>query len=114
MEHTPYIHKGTIRGFSGSWGSGLASVVIENSNGFAVMVPVENGAFVRAAEDAFGNVIAPGHTVNVDALAGQEIFYWFDELGMLMSGFLPVAEADEEFEEQYRSQPTEDDMLGLE
>lgn len=82
----PTTYRGTIDGFEGSWQSGLGYLVI---NGMPVMC--ENAPTVRALEGAFGDVIGEGHTVNTKALAGKEIIYSVDDLGLLM-GLTPVDE----------------------
>ncbi len=80
----PTTYKGTIQGFSGSWGSGLGYLVIDGRP-----VPCENAQTVRCLDAAFGNVIAPGHTVDNRAVHGREIVYSVDDFGMLL-GFSPI------------------------
>jgi len=58
------IHRGIIKGFSGSWGSGLGYLSIEDSKTSIVeSIPCDNGATVRALEGCFGNVIGKGHCI---------------------------------------------------
>ena len=76
--------KGTINGFSGSWGSGIGYLVIDERP-----VPCENGATVRALAGAFPGFISAGHCVDNQAIAGKEIVYSVDELGML-ANFTPA------------------------
>jgi hypothetical protein len=78
------ISHGVIDGFSGSWGSGLAYLIIDGQP-----VPCDNGATVRALESCFGNVTAPGHLVNQEGIVGREICYSVSPWGVLES-FSPV------------------------
>ncbi|GAJ02911.1 unnamed protein product, partial [marine sediment metagenome] len=65
------IRKGRLIQFRGSWGSGLGTLEIEDSEtGEREQVPCDNGATVRALEAAFGNVITPVHTANGDGYKG--------------------------------------------
>ena len=102
------IRKGIIRGFSGSWGSGLAFLQIQDSEtGIVQNVPCENGATVRALEGAFGNVIGKAHNVKQDAgFLGQEIFWSLADYGV-MEGFMPVDLATSDFFELYEKQQKE-------
>lgn len=79
-------HRGTIAGFRGTWGSGIAQLDLEDGRS----IPCENAPTVRALAAAFPDVIGPGHTVNVEALKGIEIEYWYDDLGLMLGGFRPV------------------------
>ena len=81
------MHRGTITGFQGTWGSGLGCLLVDY-----VRVLCENAPTVRALEGAFGDVIAPGHTVNQEAIIGREIYYSMDDLGLVLGGFTPVDE----------------------
>ena len=87
------LQKGTILGMSGSWGSGIATLSLQVSDGMKINVLCENGQTVRALNACFGNVISPGHRINMDAIRGKEIYFSIDDMGML-EGFSPV-EADE-------------------
>jgi len=88
------IKKGKLIQFHGSWGSGLATLEIEDSEtGARELVPCDNGTTVRALEAAFGSVITPGHTANGDGYKGQEVYWSYDELGLVLAGFTPVADA---------------------
>lgn len=77
--------QGKITGFSSSWGSGIATLLIDG-----VPILCENAPTARALDACFG-CIADGHTVDVDKFIGQEITYEIDELGMLLS-FAPLEE----------------------
>ena len=88
------IRKGRLIQFHGSWGSGLGILVIEDSKtGVPEHVPCDNGATVRALEAAFGDVITPEHTANGNGYKGQEVYWSYDELGLVLEGFTPVADA---------------------
>ena len=79
----PITCKGTIEGFVGSWGSGIAILAIQRDDGVPDWPFCENSSTVRALDAAFGNVIAPDHCVNNDALKGKRIVYTLDDMGML-------------------------------
>ena len=98
------LRKGKIRGFKGSWMSGLGALVIEDSeNGTVEDVHCDNGATVRALDACFGNVIGEGHTVNDKAWKGQEIYWSYDDMGLILGGFTPVEGASEELHDMYES-----------
>lgn len=89
----PRIRRGTIQGICGSWGSGLATLVLTAPDGNAVGVACDNGATVRALDAAFGDVIGPGHSIKSQGgHIGQDIWYWLDDMGLCLAGFLPVGE----------------------
>lgn len=96
------IMKGTIERFVGSWGSGLGYLVIDG-----VSVPCENGPTVRALDACFGDVITFGHSVNQEAIKGKEIYWSYDEFGLILGGFTPVEDADPEVVEAYESQESQ-------
>ena len=106
MTDTITIHKGVIKGFHGSWGGGMGLLTIEDSRpGTVESVPCDNGSTVRALDAAFGDVIGNSHDVRTqDGHIGQEIYWSYDEIGLCLGGFMPVAEADPELEEKYESQ----------
>jgi hypothetical protein len=95
------ILKGTITAFGGSWGSGLGFLAIDG-----IGIPCDNAPTVRALEGAFGDVIAPNHSVNQAAIIGKEIYYSVDDIGVL-DGFTPVDEASEELVEAYENPQVE-------
>lgn len=86
------MRKGIIKKFSGSWGSGLGFLIIEDSvTGEVESVPCDNGPIVRALEGCFGNVIGNNHNVKKDAgYIDQEIYWDYDDLGLTLEGFTPV------------------------
>ncbi len=91
------IRKGRLIQFSGSWGSGLGRLEIEDSEtGVHEFVPCDNGATVRALEGAFGNVITDEHTANGSGYKDQEVYWSLDEFGLVLEGFTPVEEASPE------------------
>lgn len=94
------IKKGKLIQFGGSWGSGLGLLEIKDSEtGVCERVPCDNGATVRALEAAFGNVITEGHTANGNGYRGQEVYWSYDELGLVLGGFTPVEDASPELAE---------------
>jgi hypothetical protein len=97
------MRRGRIVRFEGSWMSGLGALVIEDHfTGCAEHVYCENAQTVRCLEGAFGDVIAPGHTVNQAAIAGREIFWSADGLGVLL-GFSPVEGMDPDMLVQFET-----------
>jgi len=96
------IRKGRLIQFRGSWGSGLGTLEIEDSEtGEREPVPCDNGATVRALEAAFGNVITPVHTANGGGYKGREVYWSLDEFGLVLAGFTPVELASEELKAHY-------------
>ena len=84
-------YRKTINGLHGSWGSGLATLCFQDGSS----VYCDNGATVRAMDAAFGDVIAEGHCINSEALAGKEIIVILDDMGMnMLEGFCPVDDWD--------------------
>jgi len=79
--------QGRITGFSGSWGSGIATLYIDG-----MPIHCENAATVRALDACF-DCIGENHTVCPGKLIGQEIEYTVDELGLLL-GFSPLEEGE--------------------
>ena len=72
------MDRGTIDGFMGSWGSGLAHLIIDGQP-----VPCDNAATVMALEACFGGVITPGNTVSQESIVGREIRYSVSPWGVL-------------------------------
>jgi len=97
------IKKGKLIQFHGSWGSGLATLEIEDSEtGVHEHVPCDNGATVRVLDAAFGNVITEAHTANGDGYKGREVYWSYDELGLVLGGFTPVEDASPELVDCYQ------------
>jgi hypothetical protein len=90
------MKRGKIIGLEGSWGSGIATLYVEDSNGDTIPLYCENSPTIKALDNAFGGVIAPGHRVNVDAIKGKIIYYSEDNMGML-EGFTTEVGYDEDF-----------------
>lgn len=94
------VRKGKLKGFRGSWESGLGFLVIEDSEtGSIEEIPCENGPTVRALEGCFGNVIGDAHCVKPDQEAGfydREVYWSVDKFGFVLAGFTPIDEATEE------------------
>ena len=84
------MYRGTIDGFSGSWGSGLGFLIIDSQ-----LVPCDNAATVRALDACFGDVIAPGHLVDQGSIVAQEIWYSVSPWGVL-EAFSPVEKEEQD------------------
>ena len=97
------IKKGEIMDFQGSWGSGIATMVIKREDGKIERVPCENTQTTRALDSAYGGIEA-GHSFNVKNIKGKEIYYSMDDMGLVMGGFMPVEQADQELETKYLKQ----------
>jgi len=95
--------KGRIVNFIGTWGSGVATLVLRDQKGKEVKMAVENAPTVRALDSAFGGVIGEGHTVNLDAIKGKWIEYEYDQYGAVkyMTSFNPVGKFQDRLEEVY-------------
>ena len=88
------VRKGRLIQFHGSWGSGLGTLEIEDSEtGAHELIPCDNGATVRALEAAFGDVITEGHTADGGGYKGHEVYWSLDEFGLVLEGFTPVEDA---------------------
>lgn len=99
------IRKGTIVGFSGSWSSGMATLVIKDSRtGVEETIPCENTSTVRALDAAYGGIIGNDHTASVDSIKGKEIYWAMDDMGIMLGGFQPVEEASEDLVNEYEAQ----------
>jgi len=82
---------GTILDFRGSWGSGIATLTVEDSKGQKRTIQCENAPTVRALDAIFGDVITPSHRVDVEKIIGRKIRYSVDDLGIL-TGIAPEEE----------------------
>lgn len=83
------MRRGTIQGFAGSWGSGIATLTIREGDS-TVAIPCENAPTVRALAAMFPDVIGDGHCVNVGALEGQEVQFCMDDMGLMLGGLAPM------------------------
>ena len=86
---------GIIRGFRGSWSSGIGLLMIQDSNtGEIESVPCENASTIRALDDCFGNIIEAGNVVSQARfeLGDLEIDWDFDDLGIMLGWFSPVGD----------------------
>lgn len=77
---------GTVVSFQGSWGSGLATLVLRSDDGQVHSIPCDSGATVRALAAAFGDGVIGAHPNNVPALRGRRIRAFNDEMGMMLAG----------------------------
>lgn len=99
------IYKGTIRGFTGSWASGLGFLTIADEDGVEIAVPCDNGPTVRALESMVGGgFITKNHSVDNDAIVGLEVYWCYDDFGLCLGGMTPVEDASEEMTELYEAQ----------
>lgn len=102
------IYKGKLKGFRGSWESGLGYLLIEdNETGSVDSIPCDNGPTVRALEACFGNAIDKAHTVKCDQEAGfydKEVYWSYDDFGLTLAGFTPVDEAPDKIVEYYEKE----------
>jgi len=99
------LNKGILREFRGSWGSGIGQLLIEDSDtGVTAAIPCENTSTVRALEACFGSVITPGHTASGNGFKGQEVFWSYDEFGLILGGFTPVKGAPAELIEAFEAE----------
>lgn len=106
------IRKGTLLQFSGSWGSGMGLLHIQDSDTLAVeSVPCENAPTVRALEACFGNVITPGHTASGDGYKGREVYWSCDEMGLMLAAFTPVEDASDELIAAYEAGKENEDVV---
>jgi hypothetical protein len=84
---TTTVYRNTILGFSGSWGSGLATLIFEEG----LQVPADNGPLGRALIGAF-DAASPGHSIDNRKIAGQEIVWFYDDFGLILAGFIVYAD----------------------
>jgi len=99
------LNKGILKEFRGSWGSGIGQLLIEDSDtGITEAIPCDNAPTVRALESCFGNVITPGHAAGGNGFKGQEVFWSYDELGLILGGFTPVKDAPEKVIEAFEAE----------
>jgi len=78
-------YKGKLKAFRGSWGSGLGFLEFYDR----APVPCENAPTVRALDSCFGDFIAANHSIDNTAIAGREIAFSVDAIGVLF-GFTPL------------------------
>jgi uncharacterized protein YPO0396 len=97
------IFKGKIVSFTSPRDSGIGYLNIKDSATELVFsIPCEKTSTIRALESCFGNVIgsdrrvskAGGHTF-------QEIFWFYDQDGRFLKGFVPVNQAPKEIADFY-------------
>jgi len=76
--------QGKIKSVAASWGSGIITLDVIDPDGKTVAVHGDNGPTVRALDSLFG-CIGPGHSINVNAIIGQEIEYSLTDWGTIES-----------------------------
>ena len=94
------VRKGTIVSLRGTWGSGLAELVVDEQIGDEVKrvaVTCDNAPTVRALDSCFGNVIGSAHTIDnrEGGHLGKEIYFSVGDFDVL-EAFTPVADAPPE------------------
>lgn len=103
------IMKGKLLQFRGTWGSGIGCLVIEDSEtGDVEVIPCDNAPTVRALDACFGNVITAGHTARGIGYKGKEVYWSYDEMGLILAGFTPVEDASEELITLYNRERGDD------
>ena len=90
------IHLSKILAFRGSWNSGLGELVLENEDKTVTTIPCDNGPTVRGLQAAFGDFITPNHTASGPGPIGQWIYWSYDDMGLVLGGFIPFDNADPE------------------
>ena len=80
---------GIIKDFQGSWGSGVATLVLKVGRKTET-IHCENAPTVRALASMFPGVIVEGHCVNVDALRGQRVQFALDDMGLMLGALAPA------------------------
>jgi len=87
------IKRGIIRGLAGSYHSGIAILgVVDNETKELVKIPCENGQTIRALNNIFPGFIVGGYCADEAVILNKEIFYWYDDLGLLLAGIAPVCD----------------------
>ncbi len=91
------LFKGKIKDFSGSWGSGLGTLHIEDSETGSIQgIPCENAQTVRCLEAAFGNTITDAHTANGSGYKNKVVYWAYDDMGLTLGWFIPIKEASQD------------------
>lgn len=80
---------GTIKDFRGSWGSGIATLVLE-VGGHVKHIHCENVPTVQALDAMFPGAIDIGHTINVDVIRDQVIEFEIDGQSGILLGIGPA------------------------
>ena len=86
------MNRGIIVGFRGSWSSGIAELLIKDKKGVIKAIPCENTATVRALDACYGGVIKSGRTASEKPFVGKNIFYEYDEMGLMLGSFAPACD----------------------
>lgn len=95
------VYKSEIIQFCGSWGSGVGYLMLRDEEGYLTHVPCQNSPTVRALEDAFGNVITENPTANGKGYKNQWIYWYWDDFGLTLGGFVPEEYANDALKELY-------------
>jgi len=97
------IFKGKIVTFKGCPDSRIGYLNIKDSaTGLVFSVPCEKTPTIRSFESFFGNVIGSDRRVNkVGGHTFQEIFWFYDQDGGILKGFVPVDQVPNEIADLY-------------
>lgn len=88
-----FVSKGKIIGFGGNWGSGLATLTLEDMDtGEIVSVYADSGPLGRALGECY-DAIGAGNTIDNEKIAGEEVYFSLNDLGLL-EAFSPVDTAN--------------------
>lgn len=82
------MRTGVISGITASFGSGLATISINDYESGPEVLYADNGVLMRSLDDAFPGFISEGHTVDPSVIEGEIIEY--DSDGMMLYSFQPV------------------------
>ena len=102
------VRIGKIKDFNGHWMSGIASLAILDSETEQLeWIHCENASTVRALDACFGGIIQEGHSVSVEGIADQEIYWSLDDMGLIFESFTPVDDASQELIEFFENERLE-------
>ena len=93
MEHMMKFFRDKIVGFGGSWGSGLAALKFEHGS-----IYCDNGPAVRMLNQLYPGFIQPDHTVDSSRIAGKEVIYFYDDMGLTLGGLMPIDRWNEQWQ----------------
>jgi len=82
------FHRDTIKNLNGHPMSGIWMLTFESGR----TVPIESGSGMRTLAGVFGASEGSGDLY--DKIVGQEIVWYYDDMGLVFGGFLPVDEWD--------------------
>jgi hypothetical protein len=91
---TTLHYGGKIVGWSGSWGSGIATLQFETGPVYA-----DNGPLIRGLDSLFADltgrgIIGANHTATITPEHAEElgdVYYYLDDFGLTLGGIIPAA-----------------------